>query len=84
MKKIPQRMCIVTHEKKDKRDLLRIVRTPEGEVVIDLTGKVNGKGAYICKDLDVLDMAKKKKVFEGVFDIANLDNIYEEIKEYIK
>ena len=84
MKKIPQRMCIVTKEKTDKRNLLRIVRTPEGEIIVDETGKKNGKGAYITKSLAVLETAKKKKVLERVFETNNLDNVYEEIKNYIK
>ena len=59
MKKIPMRTCVVTHTKADKRDLLRIVRTKEGNVLVDITGKLNGKGAYILKDLTVLEKAKK-------------------------
>lgn len=84
MKKIPQRMCVVTHLKCDKNNLLRIVKTPEGNIEIDLSGKKNGKGAYITKDLEVLEMAKKKKILEKTFETSNLDNIYEEVKEYIK
>lgn len=84
MKKIPQRMCIVTHEKHDKKDLLRIVKSKEGDISVDLTGKKNGKGAYITKSLEVLETAKKKKVLERVFEIDNLDSIYDEIKENIK
>ena len=84
MKKIPQRMCVVTHEKTDKRNLLRIVKDSEGNVSVDETGKKNGKGAYITKDLSVLETAKKKRVLEKVFEIDNLDNIYEEIEELIK
>ena len=84
MKKIPQRMCVVTHQKTDKRNLLRIVKTPEGAIEVDETGKKNGKGAYITKDLEVLETAKKKKVLEKVFETNDLGNIYEDIKNYIK
>lgn len=84
MKKIPQRMCIVTREKTDKKNLLRIVKDKEGIVSVDETGKKNGKGAYITKDLTVLETARKKKILERVFEIDNLDNIYEEIKKTIK
>ncbi len=84
MKKIPQRMCVVTRNKTDKKDLLRIVKTPENNVEVDLTGKKNGKGAYITKSLEVLDTAKKKKILETVFEVDNLDYIYEEIKKYLK
>lgn len=84
MKKIPQRMCIVTRIKTDKRNLLRIVKDKDGNVSVDETGKKNGKGAYITKDLNVLETAKKNRVLERVFEIKNLDNIYEEIENIIK
>ena len=84
MKKIPQRMCVVTRVKTDKKNLLRIVKDNEGKVLVDETGKKNGKGAYITKDLSVLETAKKKKVLEHVFEIDNLDNIYDEIEKIIK
>ena len=84
MKKIPQRMCVVTHQKCDKKNLLRIVRTPIGEIKVDETGKLNGKGAYILKDLEVLQTAKKKKILEHVFETNDLNYLYEDIKNYIK
>ena len=55
-RKIPMRTCAVTKEKCEKRDLIRIVRTPEGNVEIDITGKKNGRGAYLKKSLEVLDL----------------------------
>ena len=61
MKKVPMRRCLATQESFPKKDLLRIVRTPEGEVKVDVTGKLNGKGAYISKSMDALNIAKKKK-----------------------
>ena len=84
MKKIPQRMCVVTHEKTDKKNLLRIVKDSEGNITVDETGKKNGKGAYITKDLNVLETAKKSRVLERVFETSNLDNIYDEIENLIK
>ena len=84
MKKIPQRMCVVTKEKTDKRNLLRIVKDNEGNISVDETGKKNGKGAYITKDLNVLEIAKKNRVLEKVFETNNLDNIYETIEKIIK
>ena len=60
MKKIPLRTCVVTKEKCEKRDLLRVVRTPEKEVIYDESGKANGKGAYLKKDIDVINKAKKR------------------------
>ena len=60
MKKIPMRKCLASGESVPKKDLLRIVRTPEGEVKVDTTGKLNGKGAYLKKSLEALEIAKKK------------------------
>ena len=84
MKNIPERMCVVTREKTEKRKLLRIVKDKEGNISVDETGKKNGKGAYITKDLNVLETAKKNKVLERVFEIGNLDNIYEKKEKIIK
>ena len=84
MKSIPQRMCVVTREKTDKNKLLRIVKDNLGNVSVDESGKKNGKGAYITKDLEVLETAKKKKVLEKVFEIEDLTSVYEEIYNLIK
>ena len=62
MKKIPLRTCTVTKEKLPKQELIRVVRTPEGKIEIDLTGRLNGHGAYLKKDLSVIELAKKKKI----------------------
>ena len=83
MKKIPMRTCVVTHTKAEKRNLLRIVRTPLKEILVDTTGKLNGKGAYILKDLEVLEKAKKTKALERALDIDIPESVYEEIKKYI-
>lgn len=82
-KKIPMRSCVVTKEKLPKNELLRIVRTPEGNVLADISGKLNGKGAYIKKDISVLEKAKKSKVLERVLETEIADNIYEDIKDII-
>ena len=83
MKKVPMRSCVVSHEKCEKRDLLRIVRTPEKNVIIDETGKANGRGAYLKKDREVINKAKQSKVLEKVLEVAIPDNIYEEMLEKI-
>lgn len=83
VKKIPMRSCVVTREKCEKRDLIRIVRTPEGEVKIDLNGKMNGRGAYIKKDVTVVDKAKKSKVLERHLEVNVPDTIYDELKKII-
>ena len=83
MKKIPMRSCVVTREKCEKRDLIRVVRTPEGEVKVDLTGKMNGRGAYIKKDVSVIDRARKSKVLERHLEVSVPDCVYEELKNII-
>ncbi len=83
MKKIPMRSCVVTKEKCDKRDLIRIVRTPENNVEIDLTGKKNGRGAYIKRDIAVVDKAMKSKVLDKHLEVEVPYTIYEELKSII-
>jgi predicted RNA-binding protein YlxR (DUF448 family) len=82
-KKIPMRSCVVTKEKLPKSELLRIVRTPEGKVMADESGKLNGKGAYIKKDSAVLEKAKKNKVLDRVLETEISDLVYEEISKII-
>ncbi|MEG0994558.1 MAG: YlxR family protein [Bacilli bacterium] len=82
-KKIPMRSCVVTKEKWPKQELLRIVKTPENTVIIDLKGKENGRGAYLKKDLEVLNKAIKTKVLERHLEIAIPNDIYEEIRNII-
>lgn len=82
-KKIPLRSCVVTGEKLPKQELLRIVRTPDGEIICDLTGKNNGRGAYIKKDLEVLEKAKKTKALERKLECTISDEVYEEVKNVI-
>ncbi len=83
-KHIPQRTCVVTREKCDKKDLIRVVRTPEKEVIIDLSGKANGRGAYIKKDLEAIEKAKKTKVLNKHLEIDIPDSIYEELTSLVK
>ena len=83
MKKIPMRSCVVSHEKCEKKDLLRIVRTPEKEIIIDETGKANGRGAYLKKDREVINKAKQTKVLEQVLEVSIPDSVYEEMLEKI-
>ncbi len=83
-KKIPMRSCVVTGEKLPKRELLRIVRTTDGTVVCDLSGKINGRGAYIKKDVDVLEKAKKTKILEKRLEFNISDEKYEVVKNEIE
>jgi len=83
-RKIPMRTCVVTREKCEKMNLIRVVRTPEGNVEIDLNGKKNGRGAYLKKDLTVFEKAKKSKILEKVLEVEINDNFYEELNELVK
>ena len=83
MKKIPMRRCLATNQSFPKKDLLRIVRTPEGEVKVDLTGKLNGKGAYLSRSMEALEIARKKKVFDRALESEIPEEIYQEIERII-
>ena len=78
-RKIPQRKCIVCGENKDKNDLIRIVKNKEEGIILDPTGKNNGRGAYICKEEKCINEAKKKRKLEKVFKTEISDDLYEEI-----
>ena len=83
VKKIPLRTCVVTNEKLPKRELLRIVKTKEGEISVDLTDKKNGRGAYIKRDIETLEKARKTKVLERHLEISIPDTVYDSIKDVI-
>lgn len=78
-KKIPLRTCVVSHEKCEKKDLFRVVRTPNGEVVVDYTLKANGRGAYLKKDESIILKAKKSKILDRNLEVIVPDSIYEEL-----
>ncbi len=82
-KKIPMRSCIVTKERLPKWELLRIVRTPDDRIIADESGKLNGKGAYIKKDVNVLNMARKNKALERALEHSIDDSVYDEIEKII-
>jgi predicted RNA-binding protein YlxR (DUF448 family) len=84
MKKIPERMCVITREKYPKKELIRVVKNKEGEVFIDTTGKANGRGAYLKKDIEVIEKARKTKSLDRILEIEIPANIYEELIELIK
>ncbi len=83
VKKIPMRQCLALNESFPKNELFRIVRTPEGEVQIDLKGKVNGRGAYISKSKKAIELAKKKKILEKKLEVIVPDEIYEQLLKII-
>lgn len=83
-RKIPMRSCVVTREKLPKQELLRIVKTTDGAVVADISGKINGRGAYIKKDIEVLDKAIKSKILERQLETTISDEVYGEIRKIIE
>ena len=78
-KKIPMRTCVVTKEKYEKRELIRIVRNKDGEVFVDLTGKQNGKGCYLKGDLEVINKARNSKALDRALEIVVPDSIYDDL-----
>lgn len=81
LRKIPMRTCVVTREKLPKQELIRVVRTPEQTVIIDLSGKANGRGAYVKKDINVIEKARKSKVLERTLEITINDEVYNELEK---
>ncbi len=83
-KKIPMRTCVVTKEKCPKKELIRVVRDNLGNVSVDLTGKANGRGAYLKMDLSVVDKARKTKALERYLEVLIPEVVYEELENVIK
>ncbi len=83
-KKIPMRMCTGCREMKPKSELVRIVKTAEGEIRLDLTGKVNGRGAYICRNTECLKKAEKQNALSRAFETAVNKEIYDALKGEFK
>lgn len=81
MRKIPQRKCIACQQHKEKKGLIRVVRTPEGEVKIDPTGKAAGRGAYLCRQSECFKLAKKAKAFQRALKVNVLDDVYDKLEQ---
>lgn len=79
-RKIPLRKCVGCQEQSPKRDLLRVVLTPEGEICIDLSGKLNGRGAYLCKRVECFQKARKRKSLERALKSPIPEVVYEELQ----
>lgn len=79
MKKIPERTCVISKEKLPKNELIRVVRTPEQTIVIDETGRINGRGAYLKKDAEIIEKAKKNKVLDKHLEISIPEEIFDEL-----
>lgn len=84
IKKIPLRMCTGCMEMKPKKELIRVVKSPENEVSVDLTGKKSGRGAYICKNSQCFEKAFKTKRLSRNLDIAISEEIYNRLREEIQ
>lgn len=76
-KKVPMRNCKGCNEMKPKRELIRVVKSPDGEISLDLTGKKNGRGAYVCKSLECFREARKARRFEKEFSCRIPDEVYD-------
>ena len=83
-KKLPVRRCVGCNTQKPKRELVRVVRSPEGEVSIDLTGKKSGRGAYLCPSAACLAKARKAKRLENAFGVAVPNDVFERLTEEIQ
>ena len=83
-RKIPQRQCVGCRTMRDKKELVRVVKTPEGEIVLDLTGKKSGRGAYVCHDGECLKKARKAKALERAFEVSIPDEVYEALQSQME
>lgn len=80
-RKVPIRMCTGCSEQKPKRELVRVVKTPSGEITLDLTGKKSGRGAYVCKNIECLKKARKAKRLERAFSCQIPDEVYQRLEQ---
>ncbi len=80
-KKIPLRMCIACKELKEKREMLRIVKSPEGRIFLDFSSKASGRGAYICDNVECIKKLKKQRLLNKVFSCSVEEEVYSAIEE---
>lgn len=80
VRKVPMRMCLGCSEMKDKREMIRVVKSPEGEISLDFSGKKSGRGAYICKSMECFEKARKARRFEKSLSCRIDDSVYEVMK----
>ncbi|MGN0631231.1 MAG: RNase P modulator RnpM [Ruminococcus sp.] len=84
VKKIPMRMCVGCGEMREKKSLVRVIKTPEDEILLDLTGKKSGRGAYLCKSMECFDKAQKGRKLERAFSCKVDAAVYEELKNELQ
>lgn len=82
MRKIPMRKCVVTQERFPKKELIRVVRTPEGEIVVDPTGKKNGHGAYVSRSKQTIEKARKNHALDRALEITIPQEIFDQLETY--
>ena len=80
VKKIPQRQCVGCRTMRDKKELIRVVKTPEGEIVLDTTGKKSGRGAYVCPDIQCLKKARKARALERALEVVIPETVYDALE----
>ena len=80
VKKLPQRQCVGCRERKEKRELIRVVRSPEGGISLDFKGKKPGRGAYLCPDLECLKRARKSRALERALETAITPELFDELE----
>jgi uncharacterized protein len=83
-RKVPMRKCVASQEMFPKKELIRIVRTPENELVIDPTGKKSGRGAYLCAKMEYIDLAQKKKALDRALKVQVPSELYDQLRDYVR
>lgn len=81
VRKVPLRQCTGCGERKEKKDMIRVIRTPQEEIVIDFTGKKNGRGAYICNSIDCLRLARKRRSLERSLKVTIPEDVFGELEK---
>ena len=84
VRKVPQRQCVGCREMKNKKDLIRVVRSPEGEISLDFKGKKPGRGAYVCPNAGCLKRARKSRALERAFETAIPAEVYDQLEQQME
>ena len=84
VRKVPMRQCTGCQEMKNKKERIRVLKTSEGEILLDATGKKNGRGAYLCRSMDCLEKAIRSRGLERSLKVKIPDEVYETLKEELK
>lgn len=82
-KKVPYRKCVVQNESFPKKNLFRVVKTPDGNVVLDITGKQNGRGAYIAKSPETIEKARRSRILDKILECETTDELYDRMYKFL-